>query len=259
MTRSVDTPCSICGELGWRSKRPTPTPRVCRKCRQQGFGQRAKMIGPRLGGRTPCVDCGAWCGKNSERCRPCRGKSQRLRPESDHRVRRYHRDQAAPGLTRTQRDHLADKWRAQRRQCSYCPELADTIDHVVPLIRGGTNYEGNLAPCCRPCNSRKAGWFIAEVRHERKPARVIGEIGWEVTAERPRPPAKRRPLIWAGVVPMFSVCAGCGGVAGPRAEFCGVNCANRTRYRRRVGIPDRAPVWTARAARGRGSEGQQSA
>ena len=30
-----------------------------------------------------------------------------------------------------------------------------TIDHVIPLARGGTNYEGNLVPCCKSCNSSK--------------------------------------------------------------------------------------------------------
>lgn len=30
-----------------------------------------------------------------------------------------------------------------------------TIDHVIPLARGGDNQRSNLAPSCRSCNSRK--------------------------------------------------------------------------------------------------------
>jgi 5-methylcytosine-specific restriction endonuclease McrA len=39
-----------------------------------------------------------------------------------------------------------------------------TIDHIVPLARGGTNYEGNLTPACRPCNSSKGTLLLVEWR-----------------------------------------------------------------------------------------------
>ncbi len=43
--------------------------------------------------------------------------------------------------------------------CHYCErkyapkEL--TMDHVVPLARGGTSTQGNLVPACRDCNRDK--------------------------------------------------------------------------------------------------------
>lgn len=39
--------------------------------------------------------------------------------------------------------------------CFYCPAPADTIDHRIPLCRGGTALPANLVPACRSCNSRK--------------------------------------------------------------------------------------------------------
>jgi len=40
--------------------------------------------------------------------------------------------------------------------CTYCTEVpADTIDHVVPVSRGGPTIRGNLVAACRRCNSRK--------------------------------------------------------------------------------------------------------
>ncbi len=30
-----------------------------------------------------------------------------------------------------------------------------TVDHVIPLSRGGTNWPANLRPACRSCNSSK--------------------------------------------------------------------------------------------------------
>lgn len=39
--------------------------------------------------------------------------------------------------------------------CRYCRCPADTIDHRIPICRGGTNLPANLVPACRSCNSRK--------------------------------------------------------------------------------------------------------
>ena len=43
--------------------------------------------------------------------------------------------------------------------CHYCrARLAPqdlTMDHVVPLVRGGKTRRGNVVPCCRDCNHRK--------------------------------------------------------------------------------------------------------
>ena len=43
--------------------------------------------------------------------------------------------------------------------CHYCkkkflPEEL-TMDHVVPLSRGGKSIKGNIVPCCKKCNSDK--------------------------------------------------------------------------------------------------------
>jgi len=44
-------------------------------------------------------------------------------------------------------------------ECHYCSEKFSpkelTMDHIVPLARGGTSTQGNLVPSCRPCNERK--------------------------------------------------------------------------------------------------------
>jgi 5-methylcytosine-specific restriction endonuclease McrA len=41
-------------------------------------------------------------------------------------------------------------------QCSYCGSIKDlTIDHIIPLSRGGTHSFSNLTCACRTCNEQK--------------------------------------------------------------------------------------------------------
>ena len=43
--------------------------------------------------------------------------------------------------------------------CPYCRRQvgarALTLDHVVPLIRGGRSIRANMVPCCHDCNAKK--------------------------------------------------------------------------------------------------------
>lgn len=53
-------------------------------------------------------------------------------------------------------------WKTQigRGNCRYCGEgfaPADlTMDHVVPVIRGGKSSRSNVVPCCKDCNNQKS-------------------------------------------------------------------------------------------------------
>jgi hypothetical protein len=40
--------------------------------------------------------------------------------------------------------------------CAYCGEHADTLDHVVPRIKGGLTVRNNLVPACQRCNGVKS-------------------------------------------------------------------------------------------------------
>lgn len=43
--------------------------------------------------------------------------------------------------------------------CHYCGRRvgakALTLDHIVPIIRGGRSVRGNMVPACKDCNSKK--------------------------------------------------------------------------------------------------------
>jgi len=44
-------------------------------------------------------------------------------------------------------------------RCHYCHRAVGvrqlTLDHVVPLIRGGRSVRGNVVPACKDCNTAK--------------------------------------------------------------------------------------------------------
>lgn len=69
-------------------------------------------------------------------------------------------------------------------KCAYCSNLGSTIDHFIPVCRGGEHALGNLLPACRPCNVHKNGkepipWFksrpsytVTRLRRIRKALRM---------------------------------------------------------------------------------------
>lgn len=52
-------------------------------------------------------------------------------------------------------------WRAQLQQgiCHYCGEKFKagelTMDHVIPVARGGKSTKSNIVLCCKECNTEK--------------------------------------------------------------------------------------------------------
>lgn len=52
-------------------------------------------------------------------------------------------------------------WKNRRAQgiCYYCrrrfPARELTMDHIIPIIRGGKSVKSNVVPCCKSCNSKK--------------------------------------------------------------------------------------------------------
>ncbi|OQY12606.1 MAG: HNH endonuclease [Desulfobacteraceae bacterium 4572_19] len=51
------------------------------------------------------------------------------------------------------------KRRCAKGVCNYCGNSTApkelTMDHIVPISRGGLSTKGNVTPACKDCNSRK--------------------------------------------------------------------------------------------------------
>lgn len=62
--------------------------------------------------------------------------------------------------------------------CVYCGGQWDSIDHVVPLSKGGKDALHNLVPACRKCNSSKnakdiSEWYITQSFYNHKKHKQI--------------------------------------------------------------------------------------
>lgn len=96
--------------------------------------------------RKPCVSCGTLIALGRPRCPECERAKRK----------RYEASRGNAG----QRGYGA-AWRKlckemlQAAPYCQCGRRADTVDHIVPRRRGGTDAPGNLETMCRPCHSRK--------------------------------------------------------------------------------------------------------
>ena len=58
------------------------------------------------------------------------------------------------------------KRRCSKGLCHYCGKRVSprslTMDHIVPIIRGGKTSKGNVVPVCKDCNSKKKHSLLME-------------------------------------------------------------------------------------------------
>ena len=51
------------------------------------------------------------------------------------------------------------KQKCSKGKCYYCKSIMlprdMTMDHIVPVIRGGKSTKNNVVPACKQCNSKK--------------------------------------------------------------------------------------------------------
>jgi 5-methylcytosine-specific restriction endonuclease McrA len=59
-------------------------------------------------------------------------------------------------MGRASRAQVAARWAYYGGRCWMCGAQADTMDHVKPIAKGGSNHPSNLRPACNGCNGRKS-------------------------------------------------------------------------------------------------------
>lgn len=160
----VCTGCSRTLELG--DFAPNPSGKHgrhsrCRDCQRKGLAVHRQRPGVRERHRE---DCARWYAKNREQ--------QDLKALAWHAANPEARRVFA-AASRARRRGVAstltlDEWTGilarYDGRCAYCGADFETIDHVVPLSRGGPNDRTNVVPACLSCNCSKQDsiWRAAE-------------------------------------------------------------------------------------------------
>ena len=58
--------------------------------------------------------------------------------------------------------------RTQKGICYHCDKIFPpkelTMDHLVPLVRGGKTGKNNVVPSCKQCNSKKSFKALIDLR-----------------------------------------------------------------------------------------------
>ncbi len=85
---------------------------------------------------------------------------------------RFHRQRSMLGKFTS--EQLMARFAFYGGRCWICGKPATTIDHVIPISKGGTNWPANLRPACRTCNARKGNrWFPLITEADRSATTIL--------------------------------------------------------------------------------------
>jgi hypothetical protein len=153
-----------------RPTAPYEVQQTCTKCAEEKpLLDFYKDVRGRNGCMTKCKNChNKICSANNKK-NPEAGKASAARWRKNNPEKIKALNSATKSRRRKSERQLFshDDWQSILRQyhlsCAYCGCGVNlTMDHVVPLIRGGRHSVGNIIPACRSCNSSKGGKFIIE-------------------------------------------------------------------------------------------------
>ncbi len=158
--------CAYAANVAWKN---TSTGRASNRAAQQRYRN-----SPR--GKASCRvrwlsevakrECREYYAAHREQCRAVQslyskseaGKATYAKGLSKHLVRQQtrrtqKRDNGGGGVTHAEWQTILRRY---NHRCGYCGDTEQiTMDHVMPLSKGGQHDVANVAPACRPCNARK--------------------------------------------------------------------------------------------------------
>ncbi len=163
---------------GYKKPPATAASRTCSDCKvEKPLTQQFFTAGTNGGFSGLCKPCNRERARQWRRAHPQRVSEQisKRKQHPDYLVRaqvafaaRRARKLCTPGKAST-----ADVKRLFNRfdgRCAYCGSLAQHVDHVVPLSRGGSNFIGNMLPACAACNETKHSSLLVEWRYRSRRA-----------------------------------------------------------------------------------------
>lgn len=100
-----------------------------------------------------------WSTNNHEKCYESQRKTRSRNPELYKAINRNKQNRRRSYFPKDG-DFTASQWlrvqASQKSHCFWCGRVRVlTIDHVIPIIRGGKHTASNIVGSCKSCNSKK--------------------------------------------------------------------------------------------------------
>ena len=149
--------------------------KTCSICKKQknviAFYKDARL---KSGLASRCKECSAalakvWFANNAEKA-----KASNKAWQINNREKYRNNEQKRRARKQASGEYLVlekEMKRLYRQKCFYCGANDQiTVDHIIPISRGGRHSIGNLLPACKPCNQSKHKKTITEwkVREQKK-------------------------------------------------------------------------------------------
>ena len=156
------------------------------RCEVEGCGNEKVVSGNRLTCKTyPMTHCGCLSSKHKSDAHKIHGLSKT--PE-------YYAEQKHKRRIKKQNNNLASNLsyaepfampRAKLDHCVYCGSTDNlSIDHIIPISKGGNQDPKNLIRACRFCNSAKndsffIDWYIKSKKITRSLTEIIADMNFD--------------------------------------------------------------------------------
>lgn len=148
--------------------------KCCRLCSEwKPLARFAKHPDTSGGVRNDCTTCtGRWAYANHREAQIKQVRAYQKRHPDRHRIHKQAGNRRRHGQKMAGRGVSASEWRSVLKihggLCAYCKSAkADTMDHVMPLSRGGQHDIGNILPACKACNFEKHTMTLEEWQSKR--------------------------------------------------------------------------------------------